>query len=138
VDGKTKAQVKDRLDNLHEELQAGVRTPATYTIEQCVKEWFESIERDEHTMETMTGQARNWIYPRIWRDQAQGPQCHRRGQVLPADRPVLEQAVAGHDQKHAPAVHHDHDQAAASILEPEIHAGGNVPHSQFLTLDAAE
>jgi integrase len=65
VRGKTKAQVKDRLEKLHEELKAGVRTPATYTIEQCVKDWFESIGRDEHTMETITGQARKWIYPRI-------------------------------------------------------------------------
>ena len=65
VRGKTKAQVKDRLDKLHDELKAGVRTPATYTIEQCVKDWFESIERDEHTMVTITGQARKWIYPRL-------------------------------------------------------------------------
>jgi integrase len=28
-------------------------------------DWLESIERDEHTMETITGQAKNWIYPRI-------------------------------------------------------------------------
>jgi hypothetical protein len=34
VRGKTKVQVKDRLDKLHEDLKAGVRTPATYTIEQ--------------------------------------------------------------------------------------------------------
>ena len=65
VRGRTKAEVKDKLDKLHDELKAGVRTPATYTIEQCVKDWFDSIERDEHTMETITGQARKWIYPRI-------------------------------------------------------------------------
>jgi hypothetical protein len=65
VRGKTKAQVKDRLDKLHDEIKAGVRTPATYTVEQCVKDWFEYIERDEHTMVTMTGQARKWIYPRL-------------------------------------------------------------------------
>ena len=48
-----------------DEIKAGVRTSATYTIEQCVQDWFASIERDPHTMETMMGQARNWIYPRI-------------------------------------------------------------------------
>jgi hypothetical protein len=67
VRGKTKAQVKDRLDKLHDEINAGIRTPATYTVEQCVEDWLESIERDPHTMETITGQARNWIYPRIGR-----------------------------------------------------------------------
>jgi hypothetical protein len=65
VRGKTKAQVRERLDKRHEEINAGVRTPATYTIEQCVSDWFESIERDPHTMATITGQARKWIYPRI-------------------------------------------------------------------------
>lgn len=65
VRGRTKAQVKDRLETLHEEIKAGVRTPATYTVEQCVQDWLESIERDPHTMETITGQAKNWIYPRI-------------------------------------------------------------------------
>jgi type IV secretory pathway TraG/TraD family ATPase VirD4 len=31
----------------------------------CVKDWLDSIERDPHTMETIVGQAQNWIYPRI-------------------------------------------------------------------------
>ena len=65
VRGRTKAEVKEKLEKLHNELNAGIRTPATYTIEQCVKDWFASIERDEHTMQTLTGQARKWIYPRI-------------------------------------------------------------------------
>ena len=65
VRGRTKAQVKDRLDELHDEIKAGVRAPATYTVEQCVTDWLESIDRDPHTMETITGQAKNWIYPRI-------------------------------------------------------------------------
>ena len=34
-------------------------------VELCVKDWLESIERDPHTMETLTGQAKNWIYPKI-------------------------------------------------------------------------
>lgn len=28
-------------------------------------DWLASIERDPHTMATITGQAKNWIYPRI-------------------------------------------------------------------------
>ena len=62
---KTKTEVKNRLDKLNEEIKAGIRTPATYTIELCVADWLDSIERDEHTMETLRGQAKNWIYPRI-------------------------------------------------------------------------
>ena len=65
VRGRTKAEVKEKLDKLHDELNAGIHTPATYTVEQCVKDWFASIERDEHTLQTLTGQARKWIYPRI-------------------------------------------------------------------------
>jgi integrase len=65
VRGRTRAEVKEKLDKLHDELNAGIHTPATYTVEQCVKDWFASIERDEHTMQTLTGQARKWIYPRI-------------------------------------------------------------------------
>jgi integrase len=65
VRGRTKAEVKIKLDQLHEELAAGIRTPATYTIEECVKDWLDSIERDPHTMATITGQAKNWIYPKI-------------------------------------------------------------------------
>jgi integrase len=67
VRGKTKAEAKDNLDKLRDEINAGVRTPATYTIEQCVKDWFDSIERDPHTMATITGQAKNWIYPKVGR-----------------------------------------------------------------------
>jgi len=65
VRGKTKTDVKDKLDKIHEELDAGIRTPATYTIEQCVNDWLDSIERDEHTMATLRSQARKWIYPKI-------------------------------------------------------------------------
>jgi integrase len=65
VRGRTKTEVKNRLDELRDEIKAGVRTSATYTIEECVTDWLESIERDEHTMDTIAGQARNRIYPRI-------------------------------------------------------------------------
>ena len=63
--GRTKTEVREKLDELREEINAGVRTPVNYTIELCVKDWLDSIERDPHTMETIVGQAKNWIYPKI-------------------------------------------------------------------------
>jgi hypothetical protein len=65
VRGKTKAEVKDRLDELHKEIKAGMRTPPTYTVAQCVKDWLDSIERDPHTMAALHSQAKKWIYPKI-------------------------------------------------------------------------
>jgi integrase len=65
VRAKTKTEVKNRLDERHKEIDAGIRTPATYTIEVCVADWLDSIERDPHTMATLRGQAKNWINPRI-------------------------------------------------------------------------
>ena len=65
VRGRTKTEVKDKLDKLHDDIDAGIRTPATYTIEQCVKDWLDSIERDEHTLATWRSQANKWIYPKI-------------------------------------------------------------------------
>jgi integrase len=63
--GKTKTEVKEKLDKLRDELDAGIRTPTTYTIEQCVRDWLDSIERDEHTLATWRSQANKWIYPKI-------------------------------------------------------------------------
>ena len=63
--GRTKTEVKGKLDELREEINSGVRTPVNYTVELCVEDWLDSIERDPHTMETLTGQAKNWIYPKI-------------------------------------------------------------------------
>jgi hypothetical protein len=65
VRGRTKTQAKDRLQEVRNKIKAGVRTSATYTIEDCAKDWLASLERDPHTMETITGQAQKWIYPRI-------------------------------------------------------------------------
>ncbi len=39
VSGKTKAEVKDRLKELHSELDAGVRTVHGYTVEKAVADW---------------------------------------------------------------------------------------------------
>src|SRR5580704_6507404 len=65
VRGKTKADVKDKLDKLHKEIKAGIETPATYTVRQCVADWLDSLDLDPHTMATYRGQAEKWIYPRI-------------------------------------------------------------------------
>jgi hypothetical protein len=65
VRGKTKVEVKDKLDQAHDEINAGIRTPVNYTIEQCVNDWLNTIERDEHTLATWRGQAKKWIHPRI-------------------------------------------------------------------------
>ena len=65
VRGKTKQEVKDKLDELHDDLKAGVWTPATYTVKQCVMDWLDSLELDPHTMATYRGQAEKWIYPKI-------------------------------------------------------------------------
>ena len=65
VRGKTKQEVKDKLNELHEEIKAGIDTPATYTVKQCVMDWLDSLELDPHTMATYRGQAEKWIYPKI-------------------------------------------------------------------------
>jgi integrase len=67
VRGKTKTEVKDKLEELHEEIKAGIETPAAYTVRQCVEDWLDSLELDPHTMDTYRGQAEKWIYPRIGR-----------------------------------------------------------------------
>lgn len=65
VTGKTKAQVKDKLDDLKDEIKAGVRTPATYTVEQCVRDWLDSLTLDPATIAGYRGPAEKWIYPTI-------------------------------------------------------------------------
>jgi hypothetical protein len=39
VSGNTKAQVKDKLKELHSEFDAGVRTVHGYTVERAVADW---------------------------------------------------------------------------------------------------
>jgi len=65
VRSKTKQEVKGKLDGLHDEIKAGIHTPATYTVKQCVMDWLDSLELDPHTMATYRGQAEKWIYPKI-------------------------------------------------------------------------
>jgi predicted transcriptional regulator len=49
VRGRTKTEVKDK----HQELAAGVRTPAHYTVEQCLKDWLETLNTQAES--TITG-----------------------------------------------------------------------------------
>jgi hypothetical protein len=39
VSGKTKTEVKDKLRELHSDLDAGVQTSASYTVDQAVADW---------------------------------------------------------------------------------------------------
>ena len=39
MSGKSKTDVKDKLKELHSDLEAGVRTSASYTVEQAVADW---------------------------------------------------------------------------------------------------
>ena len=56
---------KDKLDKLKDEIKAGIRTPATYTVEQCVRDWLDSLKLDPGTMASYRGQAEKWIYPKL-------------------------------------------------------------------------
>jgi hypothetical protein len=42
VRGRTKTEVKDKLRARHQDLAAGVRTPANFTVKQCLKDWLET------------------------------------------------------------------------------------------------
>jgi len=53
VRGKTKTEVKDKLRAKHLELAAGIRTPANYTVEQCLKDWLETLNTQAQS--TLTG-----------------------------------------------------------------------------------
>lgn len=65
VTGRTKADVRAKLDKLKDEINAGIRIPATYTVEQCVRDWIDSLTFDVDTIASYRGQAQKWIYPRL-------------------------------------------------------------------------
>jgi len=65
VRGKTKAEVKDKLKELREEIRSGIQTPATYTVEACVRDWLDAVTLDPGTVACYRGQAEKWIYPKI-------------------------------------------------------------------------
>ena len=39
VSGRTKTEVKDKLQDLHDELRAGIRSSPTYTVQDAVDDW---------------------------------------------------------------------------------------------------
>jgi hypothetical protein len=43
VRGRTKTEVKDKLRAKHQELAAGVCTPANFMVAQCLKDWLETL-----------------------------------------------------------------------------------------------
>ena len=47
------------------EIKAGIHTPATYTVRQCVVDWLDSLTLDPVTVSEYRGQAEKWIYPKI-------------------------------------------------------------------------
>jgi integrase len=53
VRGRTKTEVKDKLRAEHTELAAGIRTSAQYTVEQCLKDWLETLNTQAES--TLTG-----------------------------------------------------------------------------------
>jgi len=65
VRGKTKTEVKDKLEELRAEIKAGINTPATYTVRQCVEDWLDSLTLDPVTIAEYRGQAEKWIYPKL-------------------------------------------------------------------------
>jgi integrase len=65
VRAKTKAEVKEKLDAIQQEINAGIQTPATYTVEHCVTDWLDSLELDPATVVGYRGPAEKWIYPAI-------------------------------------------------------------------------
>jgi integrase len=65
VSGKTKAAVRTKLDKLKDDINAGIQTPGTYTVEQCVREWIDSLKLDPGTVASYRGQAERWIYPKL-------------------------------------------------------------------------
>src|SRR6266699_1622700 len=53
VRGRTKTEVKDKLRAKHQELTAGVRTPANFMVAQCLKDWLETLNTQAES--TVTG-----------------------------------------------------------------------------------
>ena len=52
VRGRTKTEVKDKLRTKHQELAAGIRTPAHYTVEQCLKDWLQTLNTQAESTTT--------------------------------------------------------------------------------------
>jgi integrase len=67
VRGKTKTEVRQKLRKLRKELEAGVRTPANYKVEDAVNDWFARglSGRDEKTVTLYRGFADNHLIPAL-------------------------------------------------------------------------
>jgi integrase len=53
VRGKTKTEVKEKLRDKHQELAAGIRTAASYTVERCLNDWLQTL--NTQATSTVTG-----------------------------------------------------------------------------------
>jgi integrase len=53
VRGRTRTEVKEKLRDKHQELAAGVRTSASYTVERCLNDWLQTLSTHEES--TVTG-----------------------------------------------------------------------------------
>ena len=101
VRGKTKQEVKDKLDELHEEIKAGIRTPATYTVRQCVTGLARLARARSAHHGHLSRPGREVDLSEDRREEADGLQGHRRRPVLQGRRQGTQQVVAGEDQEHA-------------------------------------
>jgi hypothetical protein len=62
---KSRQEVKDKLDELHDDIKAGIHIPATYTVRQRVADWLDSLPLHPGTVAAYQGQAEKWIYPKL-------------------------------------------------------------------------
>lgn len=70
VSGRTKAEVRDKLKALHAELDRGLRTSSTYTVQKAVDDWLEGglPGRSERTR----GRSGDQLAARVVRQQHRG------------------------------------------------------------------
>jgi hypothetical protein len=52
VSGKTRTEVLAKLRDLREELGSGIRSSASYTVQQCVDDWIASLNLSPKTVQT--------------------------------------------------------------------------------------
>jgi integrase len=67
VYGRTRAEVRDRLKELHAEIETGVTSSARYTVTEAVRKWLDVglKDRDPGTVAKCTSFAENHIVPQI-------------------------------------------------------------------------
>jgi hypothetical protein len=92
VSGKTKQEVRAKLQALHEELNAGVRSSSTYTVREAVDDWLRegldgTSERTRTLYEGLLEPVLEGIGARLLRDL--GPRDVRSASSRPATPPGL-------------------------------------------------